>query len=56
MIDRTDGKIKSRIKDYRCLKSVIDQTDSKDKWLLFSASLTAKVGFVFVLTLGNAFT
>ena len=56
MIDRADGKIKSRIKDYRCLKSVIDQTDSKDKLLLFSASLTAKVGFVFVLTLGNAFS
>ena len=41
---------------YRCLKNVIHQIDSKNGWLLFSASFTAKFGLVFVLTLENAFS
>ena len=42
----------------RCLKNVIHQIDSKNgqvTWLL-SASFTAKVAWVFVLTLKNAFS
>ena len=39
---------------YRCLKNVIHQIDSKNRWLLLSASFTAKFGFVFALTLENA--
>ena len=35
---------------YRCLKNGIHQTDSKNGWLLLSASSTAKFSFVFVLT------
>ena len=35
---------------YRCLKNVIYQIDSKNEWLLLSASFTAKFGLVFVLT------
>ena len=38
-------------KEYRCLKNVIHQTDSKSKWSLLSASF----GLDFVLTLENAF-
>ena len=38
----------------RCLKNVIHQIDSKNKWLLLSASLTAKFDLAFVLTLENA--
>ena len=41
---------------YRCLKNVIHQVDSKNGWLLLSASFTAKFGLVFVLTLENAFS
>ena len=44
----------SRTKEYRCLKNVIHQIDSKNEWLLLSASFTAEFGLVFVLTLGNA--
>ena len=40
----------------RCLKNVIHQIDSKNGWLLLSASFTAKFGLVFVLTLENAFS
>ena len=39
---------------YRGLKNVIHQIDSKNGWLLFSASFTAKFGLVFVLTLENS--
>ena len=41
---------------YRCLKTVIHQIDSKNKWLLLAASFTAKYGLVFVLTLENVFS
>ena len=41
---------------YRCLKNVIHQIDSKNGWLLLSASFTVKFGLVFVLTLENAFS
>ena len=41
---------------YRCLKNVIHQIDSKNGWLLLSASFTAKFGLVFFLTLENAFS
>ena len=41
---------------YRCLKNAIHQIDSKNGWLLLSASFTAKFGLVFVLTLENAFS
>ena len=41
---------------YRCLKNVIHQIDSKTGWLLLSASFTAKFVLVFVLTLENAFS
>ena len=34
---------------------MIHQTDSKNEWLIISASLTAKFGPVFVLTMENAF-
>ena len=37
------------------MRNVIHQIDSKNEWLLFSASFTAKFGFPFVLTLENAF-
>ena len=40
---------------YICLKNVIHQIDNKNGWLLLSASFTAKIGLVFVLTLENAF-
>ena len=46
----------SRIKEYRCLKSMIHQIDSKNERLLLSASFTTKFGLVFVLTLENAFS
>ena len=38
---------------FRCLKSVIHQIDSKNEWLLLSVSFTAKFGLVLVLTLEN---
>ena len=41
---------------YRCLKNVIHQIDSKNGWLLLSARFTAKFGLVFVLTLENAYS
>ena len=41
---------------YRCLKNVIHQIDSKNRWLLLLASFTAQFGLVFVLTLENAFS
>ena len=43
------------MKEYRCLKNMIHQVDSKKEWLLLSASFTAKFGLVFVLTLENTF-
>ena len=43
-------------KEYRCLKNVIHQIDSKNEWMLLSASFTAKFRLVFVLTLENAFS
>ena len=46
----------SRVKEYKCLKNVIHQTDIKNEWLLLSASCTTKFGLVFVLTLDNAFS
>ena len=42
--------------EYRCLKNVIHQIDSKNGWVLLAASFTAKFGLVFVLTLENAFS
>ena len=45
----------TRIKEYRCLRNVIHQKiDSRNEWLLPSASFMAKLGLVFVLTLENA--
>ena len=41
-------------KEYTCWKNVIHPIDSKNEWLLLSASFTAKIGLVFVLTLENA--
>ena len=41
----------STYKEYRCLKNVIHQTDSKSKWSLLSASF----GMDFVLTMKNDF-
>ena len=41
---------------YRCLKNVIHQIDSKNGWLFLSASFMGKFGLVFVLTLENAFS
>ena len=38
------------------LKNMIYQIDSKNKWLLLSASFTAEVWLVFVLTLKEAFS
>ena len=38
------------------MKNVIFQIDSKNEWLLFSASFTAKFGLIFVLTLENTFS
>ena len=40
---------------YSCLENVILQTDSKNEWLLLSASFTEKLELAFVLTLENAF-
>ena len=37
-------------------EKVIHQIDSKNEWLLLSASFTAKFELVFVLTLRNAFS
>ena len=34
---------------------MIHQVDSKNEWLLLSASFMAKFGLDFVVTLGNAF-
>ena len=45
----------TRIKEYSCLKNVIHQIDSKNEWVLLLASFAAKLGFVFVLTMENAF-
>ena len=36
-------------------ENVIHPVDNKNKWLLLSASFTAKFGLVFVLTPENAF-
>ena len=41
---------------YRDLKTVIHQIDSKNGWLLLSARFTAKFRLVFVLTLESAFS
>ena len=46
----------SGIKEYKCLKNVIHQIDSKNEWLLLSVTFTAKFELVFVLTLENAFS
>ena len=43
------------LKMYSCLENMILQTDSKNEWLLLSASFTAKLELAFVLTLENAF-
>ena len=43
-------------KEYRCLKNVIHQVDSKNEWMLLPARLTEKFRLVFVLTLENAFS
>ena len=48
--------LSSHIKEYRCLKKVIYQIDSKNEWLLLSVTLTAKFGLVLVLALENAFS
>ena len=52
------SSIRSIIKyeEYRCLNNVIHQIDSKNEWLLLSASFTAKFGLVFVLTMENTFS
>ena len=34
----------------------VHQIDSKNEWLLLSASFTAKFGLAFVLTLENTFS
>ena len=44
------------MKEYRCLKNVIYQIDSKNEWLLLSASFTTKFGLVFAFKLENAFS
>ena len=41
---------------YKCLKKMIYQIDSKNEWLLLSAGFTAKFGLVFVLTLENGYS
>ena len=41
---------------YRCLNNMIHRIGSKNRWLLLSASFTAKFRLVFVLTLENAFS
>ena len=41
---------------YRFLKIVIHQIGSQNRWLLLSASFTAKFGLVFVSTLETAFS
>ena len=46
----------SHIKEYRYLKKVIHQINSKNEWLFLSASFTAKFELVFVLTLENNFS
>ena len=38
------------------MKNAIHQIDNKNGWLLLSASFTAKLGLVYVLTLENAFS
>ena len=43
------------MKEYRCLKNVINRIDNKKEWFLLSTSLPEKFGSVFVLTLENAF-
>ena len=43
-----------RAKEYRCSKKVIHQIDSKNDWLLFSASFMTIFALVFVLTPENA--
>ena len=43
-------------KNYRWLKNVVHQIESKNKWLLLLANFTAKFGLVFVLTLEKAFS
>ena len=46
----------SHIKECKCFKNVIHQIDSKNEWLLLSASFTAKCVLIFVLTLENVFS
>ena len=41
--------------DHKCLKNVIHQIDSKNEWLLLSASFAEKFGLVFISTLENVF-
>ena len=41
---------------YRCLKNMIHQIDSKNKWLFLSVTFTAKLEMDFVLTFKNAFS
>ena len=41
---------------YERVQMLIHQMDSKNEWLLLSASFTVKCELVFVLTLENAFS
>ena len=45
-----------RIKRNGCLKNVLHQIDSKNEWLLLSASFTANYGLAFVLTPERTFS
>ena len=45
-----------RIKSTDVCEKGVHQIDSKNEWLLLSASFTAKFKLVFVLTLENAFS
>ena len=38
----------SHIKEYKCLKNVFHDIDSKNEWMLLSASFTSKFELVFV--------
>ena len=49
-------QFRSFFKEYRWLRKMIHQIDSKSEWLLLSARFTAKFELVFVLTLENDFS
>ena len=42
-------------KEYRCLKNVNNQIDTKNEWLVLSANFTAKFGFGFCINTGKNF-